>query len=385
MLIGGDSVIMATNVSSLQEERTITEIRRLTQSGLDARDLLRRIARALNRVVPADAYAAATIDPASNLIVDAFAEQLDGGRGVRPVHRSWFEHFYFEETYAKTLALAQRKQAVTTLMEETHGRLERSLCYRESMRPGGIEHKAHAVFVDRHLWGDMELYRSMGSPGFSTREIGILDRIAPLVGAGLKFAALRSQSMDLDVNESMPGVLVVDAGGNVSGTPSAEALLQELGDLHPHWREADHAPVAVQVVLGALHRSLMTDTAGEQDLVPRVRLRGRAGRWLALHAACSEATETRPAERLIVISPVSPQEMVWLGVSAYGLSAREEDVIKLVVGGLSTKQISDRLFIAEHTVQRHLSNIFEKVGVRSRRELVKELFFERLLPSAGVA
>jgi len=99
----------------------------------------------------------------------------------------------------------------------------------------------------------------------------------------------------------------------------------------------------------------------------------------------SNLTETRPAERLIVISPVSPQEMVWLGVSAYGLSAREEDVIKLVVGGLSTKQISDRLYIAEHTVQRHLSNIFEKVGVRSRRELVKELFFARLLPNAGVS
>jgi DNA-binding CsgD family transcriptional regulator len=376
---------MATNMRSFHEERTIAEIRRLTQSGLDARDLLQRVAWALNRAVPMDAYSAATIDPASSLITDAFAEQLNGSKGVRPVHRAWFEHFYFEETYTKTIALARSRQTVTTLAEETKGQLEQSLCYRESMRPGGIEHKAHAVFVDRHPWGDMELYRAIGSPAFSTREIGLLDRIAPLVGAGLKFAALRSQSLDVDVHDSMPGVLVVDPQGNVSGTPTAEDLLQELGDLHPRWREADHAPVAVQVVLGALQRSLTADTENDQDLVPRVRLRGRAGRWLALHAACSEATDTRPAERLIVISPVSPQEMVWLGVSAYGLSAREEDVIKLVVGGLSTKQIAERLYIAEHTVQRHLSNIFEKVGVRSRRELVKELFFERLLPSAGVA
>jgi DNA-binding CsgD family transcriptional regulator len=87
----------------------------------------------------------------------------------------------------------------------------------------------------------------------------------------------------------------------------------------------------------------------------------------------------------VVIAPAPPQELMWLSMNAHDLSAREEDIVKLVVGGLSTKQISDRLFIAEHTVQRHLSNIFEKVGVRSRRELVKELFFERLLPSAGVA
>ena len=72
-------------------------------------------------------------------------------------------------------------------------------------------------------------------------------------------------------------------------------------------------------------------------------------------------------------------------MASYGLSSREEEVVKLVVGGLSTKQISERLFIAEHTVQRHLTNIFEKVGVRSRRELVKQLFFEHVLPGAGAA
>jgi DNA-binding CsgD family transcriptional regulator len=104
-----------------------------------------------------------------------------------------------------------------------------------------------------------------------------------------------------------------------------------------------------------------------------------------MHAACSEATDARAAQRLVVIAPAPPQELMWLGMNAYDLSAREEEVVKLVVAGLSTKQIAERLFIAEHTVQRHLTNIFEKVGVRSRRELVKQLFFAQVLPGAGVA
>jgi DNA-binding CsgD family transcriptional regulator len=54
--------------------------------------------------------------------------------------------------------------------------------------------------------------------------------------------------------------------------------------------------------------------------------------------------------------------------------------VRLVARGLSTRQISDSLFISEYTVQRHLQNAFEKVGVRSRRELIKRLFFENLLP-----
>jgi DNA-binding CsgD family transcriptional regulator len=51
------------------------------------------------------------------------------------------------------------------------------------------------------------------------------------------------------------------------------------------------------------------------------------------------------------------------------------------VRGLSTTRISRTLFISEHTVQNHLRSVFEKVGVRSRGELVKELFFDNLYPT----
>ncbi len=70
-----------------------------------------------------------------------------------------------------------------------------------------------------------------------------------------------------------------------------------------------------------------------------------------------------------------------MNVAAYGLSPREEEVIRLVARGLSTGQISRTLFISEYTVQNHLSNVFKKVGVRSRRALVKRLFFDNLYPS----
>ena len=58
-------------------------------------------------------------------------------------------------------------------------------------------------------------------------------------------------------------------------------------------------------------------------------------------------------------------------------------MVKLVLRGCSTRQISEALFIAEHTVQRHLTGVFDKGGVRSRSALVKRLFFEQLLPNAA--
>lgn len=74
-------------------------------------------------------------------------------------------------------------------------------------------------------------------------------------------------------------------------------------------------------------------------------------------------------------------QLAWLRVSAYGLSERERAVVDLVVQSASTKQISKALYISEYTVQDHLSNAFDKVGVRGRRALVKRLFFDNLYPT----
>jgi DNA-binding NarL/FixJ family response regulator len=49
-----------------------------------------------------------------------------------------------------------------------------------------------------------------------------------------------------------------------------------------------------------------------------------------------------------------------------GLTAREAEVLRLVARGRSNRAIAAELFISEHTVARHLSNIFRKIDVTSR-------------------
>jgi DNA-binding CsgD family transcriptional regulator len=135
------------------------------------------------------------------------------------------------------------------------------------------------------------------------------------------------------------------------------------------------------MVHGALRHALSPGSDSEHNLIPRVRVRGRSGRWLALHGSLTESSGGRPGETVIVIGPARPEEVAWLTLAAYGLSPREEEVVELVVRGYTNRRISQTLFISEHTVQRHLSNIFEKVGVRTRKNLLKRLYFENLLPS----
>ena len=54
--------------------------------------------------------------------------------------------------------------------------------------------------------------------------------------------------------------------------------------------------------------------------------------------------------------------------AAFGLTARESEILRLVAGGWTNQQIADALFITRKTASVHVSNILGKLGVESRVE-----------------
>jgi ATP/maltotriose-dependent transcriptional regulator MalT len=54
------------------------------------------------------------------------------------------------------------------------------------------------------------------------------------------------------------------------------------------------------------------------------------------------------------------------------ITAREQDVLRLVSIGLSNREIAQRLCVSPGTVKTHLANIFTKLGVTSRTQAVAE-------------
>jgi DNA-binding CsgD family transcriptional regulator len=62
------------------------------------------------------------------------------------------------------------------------------------------------------------------------------------------------------------------------------------------------------------------------------------------------------------------------------LSDREQQITRLVLQGNSTTDIAERLVVSVHTVQQHLKSVFDKTGVRSRRDLVGKIFFAHYEP-----
>nr|WP_276320737.1 helix-turn-helix transcriptional regulator [Phytoactinopolyspora endophytica] len=88
-----------------------------------------------------------------------------------------------------------------------------------------------------------------------------------------------------------------------------------------------------------------------------------------LNTAHLELASARAAfDRLGAIPGVQRvDEVLGVGLPApHGLSAREIEVLRLVAAGKANREIGTALFISEHTVARHLSNIYRKIDVASR-------------------
>jgi DNA-binding NarL/FixJ family response regulator len=77
---------------------------------------------------------------------------------------------------------------------------------------------------------------------------------------------------------------------------------------------------------------------------------------------------------------VKAVRMVGLGMDVFApvgeagrapLSDREREVVSLIAGGSTNREIAERLFLSPHTIKEYTSGIYRKLGVRNRAEAVK--------------
>jgi DNA-binding CsgD family transcriptional regulator len=362
----------------LASDRVFTEVKRLCYAGLDPTTLRQRVVERMRRAVPFEGYVAFTMDSSSGLITHALVEGMGDERGLRV----FLEHVCFEDDVLEFNWMVRNRLSAGLLSEATGGKLERALRYRELIGPAGFGYEMRgALSTGAELWGGLCLNREKGRPDFESREVAFLRRVAPHLGAGLKTATFHQELHDDRDSDDAAGVLVLDQHGTVvQHNAAAERRLQELGDLGARWREGEGLPAPIWAVLGALKRALQPDTDRDRNGSPHLRVRGRSGRWLTLQASRTEPTLARPPESVVIVAPAGPKEVLRLTAIGYGLSPREQEVVGLAIRGASTKQISHALYISEYTVKDHLSNIFGKVGVRGRRELVKRLYLNTVSP-----
>src|SRR5271156_3831541 len=118
---------------------------------------------------------------------------------------------------------------------------------------------------------------------------------------------------------------------------------------------AQHIVEALQI--GA--RGIVLYDRLADDLEPAIACVSSGGYWLGEKRGEGLVS----ALHQLVREQASPEQ------KSYGLTRRELEVLRRIVDGCSNRDIASQFGLSEETVKRHLSNIFDKLGVSTRLEL----------------
>ncbi len=330
-------------------------------------DLLRSVKDAIARDIPCDRWCSLTLDPATTLATGgSHDEGVSPGRALRLMQLE-----FGGEDFNALRVLARARDPVSTLSLATGGNLEQSARFREALAPEGICHELRAVFRDSSgPWAALILLRGAGAD-FSAPEMRMLSAVSENVTQAMRRVLLLGE-IEAREGRGADGhagpALILLRGKNALELEhaSADALewLQQIDD-----SRAGEVPYAL--ISAALHAR----RAGRAI----TRLCTRAGRWLTVHAEALDA-----AGRIsLILQPSRPHEIAQILSCAYALTSRESEIARLVASGRSNVEIAATLSLSRYTVEDHLRNVFEKLGVRSRSELISRLFFDQYLPRSA--
>ena len=164
-------------------------------------------------------------------------------------------------------------------------------------------------------------------------------------------AALREQEVDLAVLDvAMPRLTGLQAAREISRWPNPPKILMlSMHDNEQYFFESLRVGASGYVLKSAADRDLVDAC--------RAALRGES----FLYPGAESALVKDYLERLRRGEPL-PRAV---------LTAREDQVVKLIAEGHSSREIARELVISVRTVERHRENILQKLGMRDRTELTR--------------
>ena len=244
------------------------------------------------------------------------------------IHRLLGHHPEAEASYRRAAALGGQTQPGLCLLRLTQGE------------------------VDKALLG---IRRALAeTPGQLDRLDLLAAAVTVMLAAG-EIDAARQAIAELATTAAVyttPGVqaeLAAARGAVALGDGDPATALPLLRSAARFWREIDapHAVATVSVLIGLACRAVGDEDAAQVEFEFARSTFARLG---------AQPDLQRVDELLHPTQAIGPS----------GLSAREIEVLRLVAAGRTNHAIASELYVSERTVHRHISNIFDKLGVHSR-------------------
>lgn len=326
----------------------------------------------LHRAVAFERWCVSLVDPDSLCpnrgigAIDWFAELP--GYGLRDAERSGANSL---------VALVRGRDHTGVLSAATGGDLARSWRWREIAGPYGGGDELRAALVDPvGCWGSVHLFRDSDQAHFDARDAQLMRDATSALASAIRRALVRCPQHDPQPPPGDTGVLLLGEDlrplARTAATSAWFALLNP-----PRMTVADGIPTHVWATVG---RMLAVERGEDPDRPPRALVRAGNGVWTLTEAARLHGAQ---GGIVVTIRAAGGDDVLHLLCRVHGLTARERELTALILRGFDTRDIACLLHISRHTVQDHLKSIFQKVGVRSRRELLTRTFGGAAAPPAG--
>jgi DNA-binding CsgD family transcriptional regulator len=372
------SSIVSSSVAD-QWRRVRLRLRSEALSNLPPGPLAARMMEALEEAIGWDGYRLFGVDPAT-LLINRLLAASDNDAWAR---REWLHHVYLTNERVPYIELpnvmrARLAAAAFQESQETSWGFPRELTesvapsvhrqhYHESGSPvGGV---LLAGFSRHDRWiAILQAYRRDHGCHFRPEHVALLRAASAIVGEGLG-RALEREAARLGAEPSAgepagSGFLMIGSQGDVElATPAGQAWLDVLHGLDAS--PTGELPMAAHAVIRGYQQH-------ERGFPMSVTV-ATGGRTIRIEASAGSG---EGAIGLVIvperrITPPSVPE-------AWGLTAQQQGVVMQVLSGKSNVEIAASLFISENTVEWHLRQIFNRLDVRSRTQLMARFFREAL-------
>ena len=274
-------------------------------------------------------------------------------------------------------ALEEARRAVARSAQANNPAAAGEACYRqgEVHRLRGRLAAAEECYREASRWGRepqpglalLRLAQNDGAAAVSAIRRVAAETTAPPRRAGLLPAYVEIMLATGDLEEARHGCAELEeiaaergsamldataASARGSVELAADAVPAALVALRRAWRawqqlEAPYEAARTRVLIARACRALGDEEAAGLELEAARGAFEQLGATPAVAAVAALTSRVAPAD-------------------AHGLTARELEVLRLVAAGQSNREIAAGLVISEHTVARHLQNIFAKLSVSSR-------------------
>ncbi|MGW5075257.1 helix-turn-helix transcriptional regulator [Rhodococcus sp. NPDC004095] len=336
----------------------------------DAVDFRSAALEAILAVVPSDCSVLAPVDPA--IVVPTAATTVGFADQTRACELAFALEYGTTPPENSYVSLLRRRRGIRTIGEATGGSVRESRTYRELLAPLGLSDHLRMVFRGRDglCWGVGDLIRGPGS-GFTDDEVDVLAGVLRDVGEGMRSTLLRQAPQVCAEVDGGPAMVLVGPDNEFElVTPAARDFFARLD-----WGPPDGLDRMAPVVVAAIRqRTLHSDSI-------TLRTRTTDGEWVVIRVGRLDRRAT--GRVVLTFERAQFPEIVSLVVAAYGLTAREAEVLAQVFAGRTREQIGRRLHISPYTVQDHLKSIFAKTGVNSCLSLVARLVYTEYRPRLG--